>query len=77
MFNIMIQDTVINDKNNSHRICAQNIREKEIQKIKKLIKAGYEITFSKTNNWIRINGTTFNGYKREMIEMMIEEVNNE
>ena len=77
MFNVMTQDTIINDKTNSHRITFISARQKEKQMIKKLIKQGYEITYSKTNNWIRIGGTTYNGFTRETIEALIEEINNE
>lgn len=73
MLNVMTQDTITSDKNNSRKIQFQHGRQKEIQTIKRLIKEGYPVTFSKTNNWIRINGTTYNGFKREMIEPFIEQ----
>lgn len=48
---------------------AQNIREKEKQKILRYLKDGYEIKYYK--NWIRIGGESFNGYTQEMIEKWV------
>ena len=74
MVNVMTQDTVINDKSNGQKIQFISARQKEILEIKKSIRKGYSVTFSKTNNWVRINGVTYNGFKRETIEQIIKEV---
>ena len=46
-------------------------RSKEKSEIKKLILNGCEIKYF--NGWIMINGKTFNGYNRNLIERLMQE----
>lgn len=77
LIDIMTQDTLYNEKNSSFKVTSQKIRQYEIRQIKKFIKEGYEIIYAKTNNWIRINNITFNGYTRKIVDRIIEELNND
>jgi hypothetical protein len=67
MLNIVHQDTIQTKAPHEKNLRAA-ARERELNLIKKWYSKGYPITFSKTDNWIRIHNTTFNGYTRKMIE---------
>lgn len=47
-------------------------RYKDIQKMISLYKIGHRPTYSKTNNWITLHGTTFNGFSKEDFEKYVE-----
>lgn len=52
----------------------QSERIKDIERIKKLLKLGFEPEFYSKNNWFKLGGETFNGFTKEQIETLQKEV---
>lgn len=50
------------------------VRVRDNSLIKKLLKQGYEVVYSKTDHYVVINGKTFNGYSKEDIENLRKEL---
>lgn len=49
-------------------------RKKDIERIKKLLKLGFEPEFYSKNNWFKLGGETFNGFTKEQVEEIKKEV---
>lgn len=52
----------------------QSERKNDIERIKKLLKLGFEPEFFSKNNWFKLGGETFNGFTKEQVETMQKEV---
>lgn len=49
-------------------------RENEVSKIKELLKQGNDVVYSKSDNFVLIDGKIFNGFTKKFIESIKEEI---